>query len=89
MAGCTKGTGPRIERMYAKALHWWCASHQLNLVIVGSCTVPLIRNMIGTTDQVHVLRDQEVHVISTCTCVQYMYLRFSKLIITYMFNLFR
>ena len=55
MAGCTKGTGPRIERMYAKALHWWCASHQLNLVIVGSCTVLLIRNMIGTTDQVHVL----------------------------------
>ena len=83
MTGCTKGTGPRIERMYAKALHWWCASHLLNLVIVGSCTVPLIRNMIGTTDQVHVLHDHEIHVY------MYMYLHFSKLIITSMFKLFR
>ena len=58
--------------MYGKALHWWCASHQLNLVIVGSCTVPLIPNMIGTTDQVHVLHDHEMHVY------MYVYLRFSN-----------
>ena len=38
--------------MCPKALHLWCASHQLNLVIVSSCTLPLIRKMMGTTDQV-------------------------------------
>ena len=37
---------------FPKALHLWCASHQLNLVIVDSCILPLIRNMMGTTDQV-------------------------------------
>lgn len=52
MAGSVKGVGPRIERQFPKALHLWCASHQLNLVIVDSCILPLIRNMMGTTDQV-------------------------------------
>ena len=52
MAGGVRGVGPRIEQMCPKALHLWCASHQLNLVIVSSCTLPLIRNMMGTTDQV-------------------------------------
>ena len=52
MAGSVRGVGLRIERQFPKALHFWCASHQLHLVIVDSCILPLIRNMMGTTDQV-------------------------------------
>ena len=40
MMGKTKGAGPRINREYPKAIPpLWCApSHQLNRVIVQSCT---------------------------------------------------
>ena len=37
---------------YPKAIPLWCASHQLNRVIVQSCTEQAIRNMIGTVDSV-------------------------------------
>ena len=52
MMGKTKGAGPRINREYPKAIPLWCASHQLNRVIVQSCTEQAIRNMIGTVDSV-------------------------------------
>lgn len=50
--GATKGAGSRINRDYPKAVLLWCASYQLNRVIVQSCTEPTIRNMIGTVDSV-------------------------------------
>ena len=50
--GKIKGAGPRINREYPKAVPLWCASHQLNRVIVQSCTEPPVRNMIGTVDNV-------------------------------------
>ena len=52
MMGRFKGAGPRINREFPKAIPLWCASHQLNRVIVQSCTEPPIRNMIGTVDSV-------------------------------------
>ena len=41
--GRFKGAGPRINREFPKAIPLWCASHQLNRVIVQSCTEPPIR----------------------------------------------
>ena len=50
--GIAKGAGSRINRQYPKAIPLWCATHQLNRVIVQSCTEPSIRNMTGTIDSV-------------------------------------
>ena len=52
MMGAAKGAGPRINMQYPKSVPVWCANHQLNRVIVQSCTEPCIRNMIGTIDSV-------------------------------------
>ncbi|KAJ8038110.1 52 kDa repressor of the inhibitor of the protein kinase [Holothuria leucospilota] len=52
MAGTTKGAGPRIEKDFPKAPYFWCASHQLNRVVVVPCQLPMVRNMMGTTDKV-------------------------------------
>ena len=40
MMGAAKGAGPRINMQYPKAVpaSLWCANHQLNRVIVQSCT---------------------------------------------------
>jgi hypothetical protein len=50
MLGVVKGAGMRIQRQYPKAVPMWCAAHQLNRVIVQSCTEKPVRNMIGTVD---------------------------------------
>ena len=50
MLGAVKGAGIRIARQYSKAVPLWCTTHQLNRVIVQSCTEPAIRNMTGTVD---------------------------------------
>ena len=42
MMGKSKGAGPQINREYPKAVPLWCASHQLNRVIVQSCAEPTI-----------------------------------------------
>ena len=55
MMGATKGAGPRINRDYPKAVPLWCASHQLNRVIVQSCTERPIKNMIGMIDSVNMI----------------------------------
>ena len=52
MMGQFKGVGPRINRLYPKAVPLWCTTHQLNRVIVQSSKDPPIRNMIGTVDSV-------------------------------------
>lgn len=51
MAGKTKGVGPRLLREYPKALHFWCANHKLNLVIVNSCLLLPVKKMMDATDQ--------------------------------------
>ena len=52
MVGATKEAGSGINIQLPKAVPLWCATHQLNRVIVQSCTEPAIRNMIGTVDSV-------------------------------------
>ena len=59
--GKTKGAGPRINKEYPKAIPLWCASHQLNRVIVQSCTEQAIRNMIGTVDSVSITMYKVCH----------------------------
>ena len=54
MLGAVKGAGSRITRQYPKAVPLWCTTHQLNRVIVQSCTEPHVRNMIGTVDNVSI-----------------------------------
>ena len=54
MLGAVKGAGSRIARQYPKAVPLWCTTHQLNRVIVQSCTEPPVRNMIGTVDNVSI-----------------------------------
>ena len=50
--GAAKGSGSRIARQYPKAVPLWCTTHQLNRVIMQSCTEPPIRNMIGKVGSV-------------------------------------
>ena len=52
MMGAAKGAGPRISEQFPKAVPLWCATHQLNTVIVQSCSELPIRDMIGTIDSV-------------------------------------
>ena len=52
MMGAAKGAGPRIKEQFPMAVPLWCATHQLNRVIVQSCSEPPIRNMIGTIHSV-------------------------------------
>ena len=52
MMGAMKGTGPRIHRLYPKAIPLWCSTYQLNRAIAQSSTEWPIRNMIGTVDSV-------------------------------------
>ena len=54
MLGAVKDARSRIARQYPKAVPLWCKTHQLNRVIVQSCTEPSIRNMIGTVDNVSI-----------------------------------
>jgi len=52
MAGKTKGTAALITGLYPDALYLHCASHCLNLVIVKSCEITSVRNMMGVCKKV-------------------------------------
>ena len=54
MLGAVKGAGSRIATQYPKAVPLWCTTHQLNRVIVQSCTETPVRNMIWTVDNVSI-----------------------------------
>ena len=54
MLGAVKGAGSRIARQYPKAVPLWCTTHQLNRVIVQSCTEHPVRNMVGTLNNVSI-----------------------------------
>ena len=43
MAGKYQGTAARIQREYPLALYVHCASHRLNLCIVKSCEILLVK----------------------------------------------
>lgn len=68
--GATKGAGPRINRDYPKAVPLWCASHQLNRVIVQSCTECPIKNMIGMIDSVNmILYHHNSFLVESISCI--------------------
>lgn len=46
MSGIRTGVQVRIHERQPKALYTHCAGHSLNLAILNSCSVPLIRNFI-------------------------------------------
>ena len=52
MSGKTKGVSSRIQQQFPKALPMWCAAHRLNRCIVQACTIPEVRYMMSTADQV-------------------------------------
>ena len=54
MLGTVKVAGTWIARWYPKAVPLWYTTHQLNRLIVQSCTEPPVRNVIGTVDSVSI-----------------------------------
>ena len=46
------GTQALIREKSPKAVYTHCRAHCLNLIIVHSCDQPLIRNMLGTFNEV-------------------------------------
>ena len=53
MSGKTKGVSSRVQQQFPKALPMWCAAHRLNRrCIVQTCTIPEVRNIMSTADQV-------------------------------------
>ena len=68
MMEATKGAGPRINRQFPKTVPLWCATHQLNRVIVQSCTAPAIRTMIGTVGSVFTVFSIDSNEVSRPIC---------------------
>ena len=48
MAGCQNGCAKLFQKISPRALHFHCASHQLNLVLSHASKVPEIHNMVCT-----------------------------------------
>ena len=51
MAGKVKGVKARIQQENNKALYFYCASHYLSLCIAKACSVPAVKNMMATLEQ--------------------------------------
>ena len=52
MSLATRGTQAFIRQRSPKAVYMHCNAHCLNLAIVHSCDIPMIRNMIGTLNEI-------------------------------------
>ena len=52
MAGARKGTSSIILQKYLLAMFIHCCSHILNLSIASSCSLALVRNMMGSASAV-------------------------------------
>lgn len=52
MSSSRRGTQARIREKSPKAVYTHCRAHCLNIAIVHSCNQPLIRNMLGTFNEV-------------------------------------
>ena len=50
MSGKTSGTAARVSSVYPLAQYTHCASHSLNLAVVGSIQEASVRNMIGVVE---------------------------------------
>ena len=52
MSGHLNGVRAHISSKYPKALYVYCSAHSLNLAVSKSCSVPLLRNSLGTIGSV-------------------------------------
>ena len=52
MAGSVRGVSSRIVRVYPKAIYTHCASHVLNLCVVKSLDLRIVKNMMGPADSI-------------------------------------
>jgi hypothetical protein len=52
MSGHLNGVRTAIQEQYPMALYVHCAAHSLNLALSKSCSVPLVRNSLGTVREV-------------------------------------
>ena len=52
MSSAARGTQVFIRQKSPKAVYTLCNAHCLNLAIVHSCDIPMIRNMIGTFNEI-------------------------------------
>jgi len=48
MGGHLNGVRTAIQEQYPEALYVHCAAHSLNLALSKSCSIPLVRNSLGT-----------------------------------------
>ncbi len=52
MAGKHKGAAKCVQITCPKAVYVHCAAHVLNLCVVAACKVQLVKNMMGTLDEI-------------------------------------
>ena len=52
MAGKRKGVSTRILNLHPKAIYTHCASHILNLCVVKSLNLQIVKNMMGLADSI-------------------------------------
>ena len=51
MTGRVRGTSRYITQQHPFAVYVHCFSHTLNVAIANSCTIPLVRNMMGSVSE--------------------------------------
>lgn len=52
MSGQFQGCSARITAKHPQALYVHCASHSLNLAVGDACSIPIIRNTLGTINEI-------------------------------------
>lgn len=52
MSGKFQGCAARVTAIYPQALYVHCASHSLNLAVGDVCLIPIIRNTLGTINEI-------------------------------------
>src|SRR5664279_5372783 len=52
MSGHTRGVQARMKKYFPSATYVHCNSHNLNLAICDTCTLPIVRNMYTTTGKI-------------------------------------
>lgn len=54
MAGKFNGVQAHIKEIHPNALYVHCSTHSLNLAVSKSCSIPAIRDCLGTISQIRV-----------------------------------
>lgn len=52
MSGIFNGCAAKFQQSYPQAIYVHCASHSLNLALSHSCTIPEVRNCLGTINKI-------------------------------------